>query len=127
MSAGFTLGIDVGSAYIKCALINYGSHPDVVELTTEKIRKRNPTIIIEQAVQKLLANQGLAYEDILYVASTGVGDLVPRKRGHFYSMTTHARGAYHYHPTAREVPTKYWSPMAGSFALREPKAHCPTK
>lgn len=103
MSTGYTLGIDVGSAYIKCALLNYGDNPEVVEVVTEKIRKRHPTTVIEQAVQKMLDSHGLAYEDMLYVASTGVGDLVPRKRGHFYSMTAHARGAYHYHPTARSV------------------------
>ncbi len=40
---------------------------------------------------------------MIYVASTGEGELVKRKRGHFYSMTTHARGAYYYHPEVKTV------------------------
>jgi len=37
------------------------------------------------------------------VASTGEGDLVTRKTGHFYSMTTHARGGQYFHPDVRTV------------------------
>jgi len=39
-------------------------------------------------VQKMLDKNGLRYEDVVYLASTGEGDLVKRKRGHFYGMTT---------------------------------------
>ncbi|MFQ6615742.1 MAG: BadF/BadG/BcrA/BcrD ATPase family protein [Fidelibacterota bacterium] len=98
-----TLGIDVGSSFIKAALAQYGDPSTVVDTINEKIRKRNPTLVIEKVVDELLERQGLSYEDLVYVASTGEGELVPRKTGHFYSMTTHARGAYHYHPDIRGV------------------------
>lgn len=98
-----TLGIDVGSSAIKLALVNYKDTPEIVAIINERIRKRNPTHVIEQLITRLLDEQGLKYEDLLYVASTGEGDLVPRKRGHFYSMTTHSRGGFHFHPEARTV------------------------
>jgi benzoyl-CoA reductase subunit D len=102
-SRNLTLGIDVGSSAVKMALVNYNAHPEVIETVNERIRKRNPAQVIEAGLGRLLERHGLVYEDLLYVASTGEGELVPRKRGHFYSMTTHARGAYHYHPEARTV------------------------
>jgi benzoyl-CoA reductase subunit D len=98
-----TLGIDVGSSCIKVALVDYGDSPEVIDLANEKIRKRNPALLVEQVVTPILERHGLDYADLLYVASTGEGELVQRKRGHFYSMTTHARGACHYHPEARTV------------------------
>lgn len=98
-----TLGIDVGSSFIKMALVEYGDRPVVVEEINERLRKRNPAVVIEAAMAGLLDRHDLRYEDLLYVATTGEGELVPRKRGHFYSMTTHARGAFHFHPEARTV------------------------
>ncbi|MFQ6608510.1 MAG: BadF/BadG/BcrA/BcrD ATPase family protein [Fidelibacterota bacterium] len=99
----YTLGIDVGSSFIKYALIDYGNNSRIIAIINEKIRKRNPTILIQKTIQILLEQHNLSYEDLLYVASTGEGELVPKKRGHFYSMTTHARGAYHFHPDVRTV------------------------
>jgi len=89
-----TLGIDVGSSFIKMALMEYSDTPKVMELVNEKIRKRNPTELISTVMEDLLSRHGLKYEDLIYVASTGEGEQVARKRGHFYSMTSHARGAY---------------------------------
>ncbi len=99
----YTLGIDVGSSFIKIALIEYSDNPKIIEITNEKIRKRNPTILINKAVNDLLERHNLKYEELLYVASTGEGELVERKRGHFYSMTTHAKGAFHFHPETKTV------------------------
>lgn len=103
MSGEYCLGIDVGSSHIKIALVDYGEMPIVVDVVNEKIRKRNPTLVIDKAVDTLLEEHGLSYDDLVYVASTGEGELVRRKRGHFYSMTTHSRGAYHYHPEIKSV------------------------
>ncbi len=103
MSAEYSLGIDVGSSHIKIALVDYGDEPKVVDVVNEKIRKRNPTMLIDKAVDALLKQYDLRYDDLVYVASTGEGELVKRKRGHFYSMTTHSRGAYHYHPEIKSV------------------------
>ncbi|RMF09745.1 MAG: benzoyl-CoA reductase subunit D [Candidatus Neomarinimicrobiota bacterium] len=88
-----TLGIDVGSSFIKLALVKYGEQSEILELVNEKIRKRNPTQLIQSTMDDLLQRHGLEYEDLIYVASTGEGEQVPRKRGHFYSMTSHAKGA----------------------------------
>lgn len=99
----YTLGIDLGSGYLKIALLNYGDQPEIVDLVVEKIRRRNPTVLITDVVDRLLKKHNLTYDDLLYVASTGEGELVKRKRGHFYSMTTHSRGAYHFHPEVRTV------------------------
>lgn len=103
MGRQLTLGVDVGSSAVKLALVDYQAAPIVLATVNERIRKRNPTHVIEQAVERLLGEQGISFAELLYVASTGEGDLVPRKRGHFYSMTTHARGGYHFHPEARTV------------------------
>lgn len=99
----YTLGIDVGSNSIKLALVDYGPKPVIMELVNEKIRKRNPSQVIEKAIEVILETHNLKYKDLIYVASTGEGELVKRKRGHFYSMTTHARGTFFYHPEARSV------------------------
>jgi benzoyl-CoA reductase subunit D len=103
MVANYTLGIDVGSSFVKLALVDYQAQPVVIALANEKIRKRNPTAVIEKMLSLLLEQYNLEYDDLLYVASTGEGEMVPRKRGHFYSMTTHSRGAFHYHPKARSI------------------------
>ncbi len=103
MSSNYTLGIDVGSSFIKLALIDYQDQSSIKDILVEKIRKRNPTVVIDNAVSTILERNEIKYEDILYVASTGEGELVTRKRGHFYSMTTHARGVFHHHPDAKTV------------------------
>ncbi|MFQ6606465.1 MAG: BadF/BadG/BcrA/BcrD ATPase family protein [Fidelibacterota bacterium] len=103
MKSPLTMGIDVGSSFIKVALVEYADPPRVLTLLNEKIRKRNPTEVIDKTVAYVLKQHALQYEDLVYVASTGEGELVRKKRGHFYSMTTHTRGAYHYHPEVRTV------------------------
>jgi len=103
MSTPLTMGIDVGSSFIKVALVEYADPPKVLTLVNEKIRKRNPTEVIDKTVAYVLKQHALEYGDLVYVASTGEGELVRKKRGHFYSMTTHTRGAYHYHPEVRTV------------------------
>jgi len=51
----------------------------------------------------VLADAGLAPGDIDYTATTGEGENVKFATGHFYSMTTHARGGVFLEPTARAV------------------------
>ncbi len=99
----YTMGVDVGSNFIKSVLMEYSGNPKLIDKQTEKIRKRNPTLVAEEMVQTLLNRNGLKYEDVTYLASTGEGDLVRRKRGHFYGMTTHAKGAHFFFPDARTV------------------------
>lgn len=99
----FTMGIDVGSNFIKLVLVDYSAHPTILDKHTEKIRKRNPSIVVEEMIQAMLSKHNLVYENIAYLASTGEGDLVKRKRGHFYGMTTHAKGAHFLFPDTKTV------------------------
>jgi benzoyl-CoA reductase subunit D len=50
-----------------------------------------------------LEQAGIAADAVDYVASTGEGELVDFRTGHFYSMTTHARGARFLIPDATLV------------------------
>ena len=99
----YTMGIDVGSNFIKLVLMDYIDNPTLIDKQTEKIRKRNPTQVADEMINTMLQKNNLKYEDIAYLASTGEGDLVKRKRGHFYGMTTHAKGAHFFFPDARTV------------------------
>src|ERR1035437_2167690 len=99
----YTMGIDVGSNFIKLVLIDYSANPKIIDKHTEKIRKRNPTTVADEMIITILQKNNLKYEDIAYLASTGEGDLVKRKRGHFYGMTTHAKGANFFFPDAKTV------------------------
>ncbi|MBV6405626.1 MAG: benzoyl-CoA reductase subunit D [Flavobacteriales bacterium] len=102
-----TMGVDVGGSYVKTVLMRYdqatGDHR-LLDRQVEKIRKRNPKDVVVDAVAMVLERNALDYErDIAYLASTGEGELVERKTGHFYSMTTHARGGLFLCPDARTV------------------------
>jgi benzoyl-CoA reductase subunit D len=88
----YTLGVDVGSSIIKAVLLSYSDKPNIVDQQTDKIRKRNPEMIANQLIDFILEKNKLSFKDIAYLASTGEGEMLARKRGHFYSMTTHARG-----------------------------------
>ncbi|MEE9170897.1 MAG: BadF/BadG/BcrA/BcrD ATPase family protein, partial [bacterium] len=99
----YTMGVDVGGSYIKAALVDYSDDPVIVDKHTEKIRKRNPANVADEITNHLLDKHGLQYEDLAYLASTGEGEMVSRKKGHFYSMTTHARGGYFFSPEAKTV------------------------
>ncbi|HSC29743.1 MAG TPA: benzoyl-CoA reductase subunit D [Vicinamibacterales bacterium] len=98
-------GIDVGSSSVKTALVSTagGPAPEVLSLRAERIRRRDLRKVIDECYAAALASAGLAPADVAYVASTGEGELVEFRRGHFYGMTTHARGATFLLPSARAV------------------------
>jgi benzoyl-CoA reductase subunit D len=91
----YTMGVDVGSSIIKAVLMSYSDNP-VKE--TEKIRKRNPEVLSDQLIDHLLERNNLKFSQITYLATTGEGEMLQRKRGHFYSMTTHAKGGVFLNP-----------------------------
>jgi benzoyl-CoA reductase subunit D len=99
----YTMGVDVGGSYIKAVLVNYSDKPAIIDKHCEKIRKRNPADVAEETIDYLLSKNQLQYEEVAYLASTGEGGMVSRKRGHFYSMTTHARGGHFFFPEAKTV------------------------
>jgi benzoyl-CoA reductase subunit D len=98
-----TLGIDVGGSYIKAVLMSYSENPQILDKKCEKVRKRNPSSLSNELVEYLLEKNNLQYNDIDYLASTGEGEMVTRKKGHFYSMTTHAKGGLFFHPDSKTV------------------------
>lgn len=102
----YTMGIDVGGSYVKGVLMKYfpvSQAHILVDKKTEKIRKRNPEDVATELMGFILKSNSLEYSDIGYIASTGEGEMVPKKTGHFYSMTTHARGGKFFCPEAKTV------------------------
>jgi benzoyl-CoA reductase subunit D len=69
----------------------------------ERIRRRDPMTLAEEGRDGVLADAGLRTDDIDYVATTGEGENVTFATGHFYSMTTHARGGVFLHPGINAV------------------------
>ncbi len=98
-----TLGIDIGGSYIKAVLLNYSDSPILIDKKSEKVRKRNPANLSKELIEYLLNNNNLKLSDIAYIASTGEGEMVSSKTGHFYSMTTHARGGKYFCPDAKTI------------------------
>lgn len=99
----YSIGIDVGSSNIKFVLLDYSDNPLIIAKETEKIRKRNPELVTNKLIEYTLNKFKFKIEDIAYIASTGEGELLTCKRGHFYSMTTHARGGIFFNPKAKTV------------------------
>lgn len=100
-----TAGVDVGSSAVKIAVLHScaDGKVDVLVLRNDRIRRRDLRKVIHEAYQFALAEAGLGPADVAYVASTGEGELVDFRRGHFYGMTTHARGASFLMPQVRAV------------------------
>jgi benzoyl-CoA reductase subunit D len=97
-------GIDVGSSAVKTAIVRTtGSSSEILVLRTDRIRRRTLKAVIDESYQAALHDAGVSHGDIAYLASTGEGELVEIRRGHFYGMTTHARGATFLVPSARAV------------------------
>lgn len=95
-----TTGIDQGSNSIKFALIVDGGLKGTV---TEKIKRRTPRDVVKMGHKRLLREGGVTMEDVDYIATTGEGDEIEFRTGHFYSMTTHARGGYFLDDSAEGV------------------------
>ena len=99
-----TVGIDIGSGAVKTALFrNEGDRHDWLARRCERIRRRDPMTLAREGFDGVLAEAGLAPNDVAYIATTGEGENVKFATGHFYSMTTHARGGVFLEPTARAV------------------------
>ena len=80
-----------------------GGNTEVLALVNERIRRRELRKVVNDGYQAALCTAGVAAEEVCYVASTGEGELVDFRRGHFYGMTTHARGAIFLMPEVRAV------------------------
>jgi benzoyl-CoA reductase subunit D len=99
-----TIGIDIGSGAVKSVLFRHGdAAPEWLARRCERIRSRDPMTLARQGFDDVLADAGLRAADIDYTATTGEGENVKFATGHFYSMTTHARGGVFLNPEARAV------------------------
>jgi benzoyl-CoA reductase subunit D len=97
-----TAGIDVGSAAVKVAVMRVGEGEDrILSQAVARVRRRSVADVVEEAFGEAVEAAGVAELD--YVATTGEGESTPIATGHFYGMTTHARGALYLEPRARSV------------------------
>jgi benzoyl-CoA reductase subunit D len=94
------VGIDIGSGAVKTVLFQDGKW---LAKRCERIRRRDPMELARQGFDEVLREKGLDEKDIAYTATTGEGENVRFATGHFYSMTTHARGGIFLDPQARAV------------------------
>jgi benzoyl-CoA reductase subunit D len=96
----YTIGIDIGSGAVKTVLFRDG---EWLARRCERIRRRDPMELARQGYDEVLQEAGLGEKDVAYTATTGEGENVKFATGHFYSMTTHARGGVFLNPQARAV------------------------
>lgn len=95
-------GIDVGTGAVKAAIFRVeNGESEWLSRTTLRIRQRDPMELARTAFDQVLADARLTEKDVDYVATTGEGEGVSFHTGHFYSMTTHARGAIYLDPKSR--------------------------
>lgn len=97
-----TAGIDVGTGAVKTVLFSTENGASRwLARRAERVRQRDPFKLAEQTYDGLLEETGLQRGDVAYVATTGEGKSLAFHTGHFYSMTTHGRGALYLDPEAR--------------------------
>jgi len=98
-------GIDVGSSAIKVVMLEdrQEKEPRVLIARRERIRRRDPKDVADGLFAGCLEELGLGRDDLDYIATTGEGETVEYRTGHFYGMTTHARGGLFLAPEARAV------------------------
>ena len=95
-------GIDVGTGVVKAALFRVENGETAwLSRATLRIRQRDPMELARIAYDQVLIDANIVEKDVDYVATTGEGEGVPFHTGHFYSMTTHARGAIYLDPQSR--------------------------
>jgi len=102
-----TAGIDVGTGAVKAVVFDVedGGNGEIKWLSRhiEKIRQRDPLKLARESYDAALEDAGVPADDVAYVATTGEAESLDFSTGHFYSMTTHARGGIFLKPEARAV------------------------
>ncbi len=101
-TATITAGIDVGSGAVKAVVMAVdGDNETVLAQVSSRIRKRDIGDVVDQVFGQAAGEAEVGAID--YVATTGEGEDIPFATGHFYGMTTHARGALFLEPRATAV------------------------
>ena len=104
MSMTNTIGIDIGSGAVKTVLFRQqDGKTEWLAKRVERIRQRVAMDLARSTYNEVLEEARLKPEDIQYTATTGEGENVKFATGHFYSMTTHARGGVYLCPEAKAV------------------------
>ena len=99
-----TVGIDIGSGAVKTVLFRHeGGKSEWLAKRVERIRQRVAMDLARAGYNEVLEEARLKPEDLQYIATTGEGENVKFATGHFYSMTTHARGGVYLCPEAKAV------------------------
>ncbi len=98
-----TAGIDVGSGAVKGVIMRCPEQGEsqILAKVSARIRRREVAQVVDEVWTTAIAEAGV--ERVHYVATTGEGEDIPFATGHFYGMTTHARGALYLEPRARAV------------------------
>ncbi|HSM92809.1 MAG TPA: benzoyl-CoA reductase subunit D [Anaeromyxobacteraceae bacterium] len=97
-------GIDVGTGCVKVALFEVArGSTRWLARGLERIRQKDPYKLAEEMYDAALREAKLRRDEVAYVATTGDGESLAFSTGHFYSMTTHARGAVFLDPATRSV------------------------
>jgi benzoyl-CoA reductase subunit D len=98
-------GIDVGSSAAKAVLLEApeGAPERVLVAHDERIRRRDPQHVARELFAACLVEAGVEQQQLDYVATTGEGEGLDFRTGHFYGMTTHARGGLFLEPDARAI------------------------
>jgi len=103
MSEHLTVGIDPGASMVKVVVARSraGRDGQILGRAVQRIRRRNLFEVVQLAFEEACADAQVPPRGFDYIASTGDGDSVTFRTGHFYSITTHGRGALHLCPRAR--------------------------
>jgi benzoyl-CoA reductase subunit D len=104
-SPTWSAGVDVGSAVIKAVIMESDDQgrERLVAGRAERIRRRDAHAVARGLFDALLHETGVDAGALAYVATTGEGETIPFRTGHFYGMTTHARGGLFLEPAARAI------------------------
>ena len=98
------IGIDMGSGVIKTALFRVeGEKTEWLARWDARIRQRDSFQLVDESLESVMKAAGMTRGDVDYIATTGEGESLQAATGHFYTMTTHARGALYLNPEARAV------------------------
>ncbi|MGB3967375.1 MAG: benzoyl-CoA reductase subunit D [Planctomycetota bacterium] len=100
-----TAGVDVGSSAIKVVVMREtaGGAAALLAQVTERLRRRDAMQVVASALGQALQQAGITRNQLDYLATTGEGEHVEGRTGHFYGMTTHARGGLWLEPAVRAV------------------------
>jgi len=101
-TATITSGLDVGSGAVKAVVMGFeDGREELLAKVSTRIRRRDIADVVDDVFGQAIAEAGV--DGLHYVATTGEGEDIPFATGHFYGMTTHARGALFLDPRASAV------------------------